>query len=55
MRKLDPVVGGVNHFPLATSCTVGGDDGFAQLRELLDDPERAAAETIWMDPPEAME
>ena len=50
MHELDPVLAGVNHFPLATELRVKGEDGFAQLRELMDDPERAATESIWMDP-----
>ncbi len=53
MHELDPVLGGVNHFPLATALRVGADDGFAQLRELLSDPDRLAEERIWMDPPAA--
>src|SRR6476659_2969737 len=54
MADLDPVLAGVNHFPLAVELRVNGDDGFAKLRELMDDPERAATEHIWMDPPPAM-
>lgn len=55
MHEIDPVLGGVNHFPLATSLKVGGEDGFARLRAILDDPEQAATEPIWMDPPERAE
>jgi len=56
MRKLDPTVGGVNHLPLVTGLRdANGDDAFANLRALLDDPERAARETIWMDIPDAAE
>ena len=56
MRKLDPVVGGVNHLPLVTELHDGeGADALAQLRDLLDDPDRAAREPMWMDPPAAME
>jgi alpha-galactosidase len=56
MRKLDPMVGGVNHLPLVTEMhDAGGADALAQLRDLLDDPERAARETMWMEPPAAME
>ncbi len=54
MQDLDPVLAGVNHFPLATELRVNGDDAFARLRELMDDPERAANEHIWMDPPPLM-
>src|SRR3954454_6893876 len=53
MADIDPVLGGVNHYPLATSLRVAGDDdGFVRLHALLNDPERCAAEPIWMDPPE---
>jgi len=56
MRKLDPVVGGVNHLPLVTELTdARGNDALAQLRDLLDDPDRAARETMWMELPSAME
>ena len=51
MQDLDPVLAGVNHYPLATELRVGGEDAFAKLQALMDDPERAASETIWMDPP----
>ena len=54
MQDLDPVLAGVNHFPLATELRVNGEDAFARLRALMDDPERAASEPIWMDPPPAM-
>jgi alpha-galactosidase len=56
MRKLDPIVGGVNHLPLVTELhDADGNDALAQLRDLLDDPDRAARETMWMEPPAAME
>jgi alpha-galactosidase len=56
MRKLDPVVGGVNHLPLVTELhDAEGNDALEQLRDLLDDPDRAARETMWMDLPPAME
>jgi alpha-galactosidase len=56
MRKLDPTVGGVNHLPLVTELRDGdGNDAFASLRDLLDDPDRAASETMWMEIPPAME
>jgi alpha-galactosidase/6-phospho-beta-glucosidase family protein len=51
MHEIDPVLGGVNHFPLATALRVRGDDGFARLRAILADPEQAAIDPIWMDPP----
>jgi alpha-galactosidase len=53
MLDVDPILGGVNHYPLATSLRIAGDDdGFVRLHALLGDPERAATERIWMDPPE---
>jgi len=52
MHEIDPVLGGVNHYPLATALRVGDDDGFARLRAILADAEEAAIEPIWMDPPE---
>lgn len=53
MADIDPILGGVNHYPLATSLKVRGeDDGFVRLHALLNDPERASVEPIWMDPPE---
>lgn len=51
MHEIDPVLGGVNHYPLATALRAGDTDGFARLRALLDDPDGAAAAKIWMDPP----
>jgi len=50
MRAIDPVVAGVNHFPLVTSLRIGEQDGFALLREALADPE-ALAGALWMEPP----
>jgi len=52
MHEIDPVLGGVNHFPIATELRVAGEDGFARLRALLADPEQMASAPIWMDPPE---
>ena len=54
MADIDPILGGVNHYPLATALRVGDDDdGFVRLHALLNDPEAAATAPIWMDPPEA--
>jgi len=54
LRRVDPVVAGVNHLPLVTALTVDGDDGFARLRRLLDD-EDAHTEPVWLTPlPAAM-
>lgn len=55
MRDLDPVIGGVNHFPIVTELRAAGEDGFVMLRALLDDPARAETEGLWMDPSEVME
>lgn len=52
-NKIDPVVGGVNHLPLVTSLTIGGEDGFEMLRTLLEDPGPRADEPVWMNPPAA--
>ena len=53
LRRVDPTVAGVNHLPLVTALRVGADDGFARLRELLDDDD-AQAEPVWMTPPPGM-
>jgi alpha-galactosidase len=50
MRAIDPVVAGVNHFPLVTSLRIGDQDGFALLRDALADPE-ALRGALWMEPP----
>jgi alpha-galactosidase/6-phospho-beta-glucosidase family protein len=54
MNSVDPVAGGVNHLPLVTSLRIGDTDGFARLREMLDEPTRHGAEPIWMAPVESM-
>ena len=41
---IDLTVGGVNHLPWVTKVDVGGDDGLALLRDLMDDPSRRAEE-----------
>jgi alpha-galactosidase len=53
LRSVDPVVAGVNHLPLVTEMRIGKDDGFAKLRELLDD-EVKQREPVWMTPPAGM-
>ena len=35
MHKVDPVIGGVNHLPVATGLRVDGEDGFAMLRDAM--------------------
>lgn len=54
MRTVDPVVAGVNHFPLVTELRIGDTDGFERLRALLDDPGAVAGEPLWMKPPDGM-
>ena len=49
LRRIDPVVAGVNHLPMLTGVTVEGEDGFARLRELLDD-EAGHSAPVWMNP-----
>jgi alpha-galactosidase len=53
-HEVDPTVGGVNHLPLVTALRLGEEDGFARLRQVLDDPWDRADEPIWMAPPPAM-
>jgi alpha-galactosidase len=43
---ITPTVAGVNHLPFVTALDVKGRDGFALLRELLDDAEARAAEPL---------
>ncbi|MBV8949812.1 MAG: hypothetical protein JOZ99_02980 [Actinobacteria bacterium] len=54
MRVIDPVVGGVNHLPLVTALRIGERDGFAMLRDSLDDPDALIGQPLWMDPPDGM-
>jgi alpha-galactosidase len=53
MREIDPVVAGVNHLPLVTSLRIGGEDGFAMLRNVLDHPQLLVGQPVWMTPPAA--
>jgi len=53
MRAIDPVVAGVNHLPLVTALRIGDEDGFALLRDILDDPGRLEGQPVWMTPPAA--
>jgi alpha-galactosidase len=53
MHEVNPIVAGVNHLPLITGLTIGTDDGFAMLRELLESPGARGDEPIWMTPPPA--
>jgi len=51
MHEVDPVVGGVNHLPLVTALRIGGSDGFALLRSVIDRPLAELDDPIWMEPP----
>jgi len=53
-QDVDPVVGGVNHLPLVTALRFGERDGFAELRDLLEDPGDRLDEPISIDPPDGM-
>jgi alpha-galactosidase len=53
MRSIDPVVAGVNHLPLVTSLRIGDADGFAMLRDVLDNPDQLEGQPVWMTPPGA--
>jgi alpha-galactosidase len=50
MRAIDPVVAGINHFPLVTSLRIGDRDGFAMLRDALASPDTLEG-PLWMQPP----
>ncbi len=53
-REMRLEITGVNHLPIITDFTVGDRDGFALLRELMDDPARTA-EPLAMDIPDGIE
>jgi alpha-galactosidase len=52
MHEVVPVVAGVNHLPLISELTIGGQDGFVMLRDALDHADELTG-PIWMDPPTA--
>lgn len=54
LHEVDPVAAGVNHLPLVTDLRIGGADGFAMLRSVLDQPAAHGSEPIWMEPVEGM-
>jgi alpha-galactosidase len=54
LHAVDPVAAGVNHLPLVTELRIDGDDGFAMLRSILEDPAVHGGEPIWMAPVEGM-
>jgi alpha-galactosidase len=51
MRAIDPTVAGVNHLPLVTALRIGAEDGFAMLRDVLDNPGQLEGQPVWMAPP----
>ncbi|HEY7947354.1 MAG TPA: hypothetical protein VID75_06750, partial [Acidimicrobiales bacterium] len=51
MRQIDPTVAGVNHLPLVTALRIGDDDGFALLRDVLENPGQLEDQPVWMAPP----
>jgi alpha-galactosidase len=53
MKVIDPVVAGVNHCPVVTSLRIGDNDGFAMLRDVLNDPAQLEGQPVWMAPPQA--
>ena len=54
MHEIDPVSAGVNHLPLVTDLRIGGDDGLAMLRSVLEEPATCERDPIWMEPVEGM-
>ncbi len=54
MFEIDPTVAGVNHFPMIVALRMSGEDGFAKLRDVLDNLDERGEEPIWMTPPEGM-
>jgi alpha-galactosidase len=53
MRAIDPVVAGVNHCPVVTALRIGDQDGFAMLRDVLEEPGQLVGQPVWMAPPAA--
>lgn len=49
MHHVDPVIGGVNHLPVATGLRIAGSDGFAMLHDALDGGIDLSGK-IWLDP-----
>ena len=54
LRKIDPVVAGLNHLPLIVELRVGDEDGFTRLRDCLSRLDEIGEEPLWMDPPSGM-
>ena len=49
MMEVDPVIGGVNHLPVATSLKIDGHDGFALLHDAIDGRIDLSS-PIWLNP-----
>ena len=54
MHEIVPTVAGVNHFPVFTGLRIGDRDGFAVVRDILDDLDGVGREEVWMTPPEGL-
>src|SRR5262249_43813996 len=50
MNDVDPTVAGINHCPVVTALRIGDRDGFAMLRDVLDDPAHLEGQPAWMPP-----
>jgi alpha-galactosidase len=50
MHAVDPVIAGVNHFPVATSLDIDGRDGFSMLSDAMGGKIDLSG-PIWLDPP----
>jgi alpha-galactosidase len=53
-REIDLEVTGVNHLPIVTRATVGGQDGFARLHDLLEHEAERGHEPLPMAMPEGL-
>ncbi|HLX87340.1 MAG TPA: hypothetical protein VKR22_02595 [Acidimicrobiales bacterium] len=49
MHEVEPVIGGVNHLPVATELRIEGEDGFAMLRDAMEGQIDLSG-PIWLDP-----
>jgi alpha-galactosidase len=53
--EMDMVVAGVNHLPVVTELRIDGQDGLAQLAELLERGDEAADEPLSLDLPDVLD
>ncbi len=51
---VNPTVAGVNHLPFITSLDVGGEDGFAMLRDLVEHADERGREPLAMSLPDGI-